>query len=428
MVFIKGVTPINNLNQYDNRKEPTSSNGQFGYYGIPMECAKQNGASAIIAWLKSIRIAKLLEEMRTIDFRKESAMEELRELTESVQHLISSNRGGDKGIHGFIGERAQVYISNAWELIYGKAKICELIDDNGMTDYLEKGIEIQQKACRANGKLGLDHILCHREKYPNFKGKYQIPLDFYEKFKSLGNLTEEEAGKLCRHDWNLWHEIQKVNQAGIEVEPMRVTYGEIQRDTIYGTIDRNKDMLQAEAEKQKSQAIETHKPTVGACLRTAAISSATEGLLTGSAKVIEKCCEGKPLKEFDGQDLKDVGLATAEGSAKGAIRGAAVYIAENYTPVPGVVAGSAVTVAFEGAKAVKQCYDGNMTKEECIYAIEKSAIVATAGGIGAKVGGKICPIPIVGEVVGGFIFSLIMSKSLDEISDVREPMPNGVGS
>jgi hypothetical protein len=69
-----------------------------------------------------------------------------------------------------------------------------------------------------------------------------------------------------------------------------------------------------------------------------------------------------------------------------------------------------------------------MTKEECIYAIEKSVIVATAGGIGAKVGGKICPIPIVGEVVGGFIFSFIMSKSLDEISGVREPIPNGVGS
>ena len=63
-----------------------------------------------------------------------------------------------------------------------------------------------------------------------------------------------------------------------------------------------------------------------------------------------------------------------------------------------------------------------------MYAIEKSVLVATAGGVGAKIGGKLCPIPIIGEVVGGFVFSFIASKSLDEISGVREPIPNGVGS
>ena len=424
----EGVMPMKTLAQHEERTASTSSKTHSSSYGNSAECFEQYSLSAITAWLKSIRIAKLLEEMRTIDFRRENAMEELRVLTESVEHLISTNRGGDKGIHGFIGERAQVYLCNAWELIKGQAKICELIDDNGMTDYLEKGIEIQQKACRANGWLGLDHVFCHHDKYPEFHGKYQIPLDFYEEFRRLENLTKEEAGKLRRHDWNLWKEVQKVKQAGIEVEPMRVTYREIQRDSIYGTIDRNKDEILAEAESQKNRAIETHRPTVGACIKTAVVSSATEGLLTGSAIVFEKCCEGKSLKEFDSQDLKDVGLATAEGSAKGAIRGAAVYITENCTPVPGVIAGSAVTVAFEGAKAVKQCYDGNITKEECVYAIEKSVLVATAGGVGAKIGGKLCPIPIIGEVVGGFVFSFIASKSLDEISGVREPIPNGVGS
>ncbi len=78
-----------------------------------LEYAELHGVSATIAWLKSIRIANLLTQMREIDFRIENAMQELRALTLSVQRLISTNRGGDKGIHGFIGERAHVYISNA---------------------------------------------------------------------------------------------------------------------------------------------------------------------------------------------------------------------------------------------------------------------------------------------------------------------------
>ena len=409
------VLLILEINQCESKIKTKSENKTKTSYYTAVEHSEQSSLSATVSWLKSIRLAKLLEQMRSIDFRKENALEELKELTRSVDELISSNRGGTTGIHGFIGERAHVYLSNAWSIIKGEAKICELIDDNGMTDYFEKGIPIQQKACRANGWLGLDHVLRHKEKYDGFSGIYHIPKDFYEVYSRLEKMSQQEAGRLRRHEWNLWCEIQKVKKAGITVKPMKVTYSEIQRDNIYDTIENNKKELQSEAERQAELATEAQKPTVKACIKTVAVSSVVEGVLLGSVKVLEKSFDGKHVKDYDKQDIKDIGLATAEGSVKGAVRGAAVYLAENCTLVPGIVAGASVTVVFESGKAIKKYSDGELTKQDCAYYIGKSVITASAGAFGAKIGGKICPIPVVGETIGGFLAAFLADKGFSLI-------------
>ena len=407
------VMLIVEIKQTENRLETTSDKKTLESFRFVTECAEENGLVAIVSWLKSIRLANLLKQMKSIDLRREGAFSELEKLTQSVEELIESNRGGDTGIHGFIGERAQVFLSNAWAITTGEVKICELIDDNGMTDYFERGIAVQQKACRSNGRLGLDQIMKHHEKYSDFHGKYQIPKDFYEVFIRIEKMNQSQAGRLSRHEWNLWHEIQKVKNAGIEIEPMKVTYSEIQRDKIYEIIGNQKNKLQAEIDRQTEQAIKSHKPTMQAFIKTAAVSSAVEGVLTGSAKVLEKRVDGKRFREFDKQDIKDIGLATVEGTVKGAVRGTAVYLTENLTPVPGLVAGGVVTVVFESEKAIRQYSEGNLSKQECIRTIGKSTLTASAGALGAKLVGEICPIPIVGEVVGGFLFSFLADKSLN---------------
>ena len=150
---------------HNNIEEENSQKNSRNALADSVRSAGYQGTDAWVIWLKDIRISRLLDEMKAIDLRKENALNELEELTRSVQTLIESNRGGDKGIHGFIGERAQVFIKNAWALIKGSVKTSILIDDNGMTDYLENGIEYQQKACRAGGKLGLDHVLKHKQTY-----------------------------------------------------------------------------------------------------------------------------------------------------------------------------------------------------------------------------------------------------------------------
>ena len=370
--------------------------------------AEEQGAAGLISWLKSIRLEKLLYEMEQIDFRKTRALEELKALTKSVEELIASNRGGDKGIHGFIGERAQVYITNAWALFRGSARISELIDDNGMIDYWENGIAVQQKACRY--KLGLPYLLEHKAKYPTYKGIGQIPKDFYETYKRLEKLTQAEAGKLRRPDRKIWEEIQKVKAEGIIVKPMRLTYSEIQKDRIMGTIDEHQQKIEREARRQETRAAEKHRATVCEAAKTIAASAATEGLMTGTVEILNKRHEGKRLKDFNQSDAKDIGKAVLKGSGKGAVRGAVVYTATNFTHIPAPVAGAAVSVVFDGVSAVSKYAGGRVTGAECAAEIGKSTLLASAGAIGAKLGRKFIPIPIVGEAVGGFIFSFAADK------------------
>ena len=385
-----------------------------------IKVAENCGLAAAVSWCKTIRLDNLLNKMQQIDLRKANALSELEALTRSVENLLESNRGGEKGIHGFIGERAQVYITNAWALINGEVKPSVLIDDNGMVDYIERGINIQQKACKANGFLGLDHIMDHKAKYPSFNGRYQIPKDFYEEFHRLADMEKIDAGKLSRHEWNLWQEVQRIKNANIEVEPMKVSYDEIQRDNIFDTIKKNQEEIQKEHNKNVQSAISEHKPTMKACIGTAAASSVIEGTLSGATVIIDKKIHGKSIKDYEKQDVKDIGLATAEGSVRGAVRGAAVYIAENCTPIPGIVVGSAVTVAWDSAKAAYKYNKGMATKEECIDIVVSSLVKATFGATGALIGGRICPIPIVGEVIGGFAFSLVSDKIYNYIKNKKK--------
>ena len=370
--------------------------------------AEQQGVAGFITWLKAIRLDKLLREIEQVDLRKENALAELKVLAKSVEELISSNRGGDRGIHGFIGERAHVHIRNALALIKGADRVCELIDDNGMTDYWEDGVAVQQKACQY--KLGLPSLLDHKAKYPDFIGIGQIPKDFYEKYRNLERLTPAEAGKLTKPDYAIWREIQKVKEAGIVVTPMECTYDEIQKSNIHDTINNRKKQIETEAQRQAAEVEEVHRPTFREGLTVAATSAAVEGVMSGAAEVLHKHHEGKRIKDYDVDDLKDVGKATIKGIGKGAFRGSVVYAAANFTHIPAPAAGAAVTVVFDSTAAVKKYANGQISGAECTAEIGKSAFVATAGAIGAKLGGKICPIPVVGEVVGGFLFSFTADK------------------
>lgn len=370
--------------------------------------AEQQGVAGFVSWLKTIRLEKLLHEMEQIDFRRSNALNELKALVKSVEELIASNRGGEKGIHGFIGERAQVYIKNAKALLNGSDRISKLIDDNGMIDYWENGIAVQQKACR--DKLGLPHLLDHKAKYPEYSGIGQIPKDFYETYKRLEKLTEAEAGRLTKPDRKIWLEIQKIKKAGIIVKPMECTYDEIQKNTIYDTIDKQEREIKAEATRQEAQAIARHRPTLREGVMVTATSAAVEGVMSGAEEILNKRHEGKRIRDFDLDDAKDIGKAALKGSGKGAVRGAVVYTATNFTQIPAPVAGAAVTVAFDSVSAVKKYTDGKITGAECAEEIGKSALIASAGALGAKIGGKLCPVPVVGEVVGGFIFSFAADK------------------
>ena len=130
--------------------------------------------AVVVDVINATRISKLLSCLAGIDRNQADANKEIKLLKAEIQKLLISNRGGEKGIHGFIGETSQVHISNIKAFINGDEPLYVLLDDNSMTDYLRGMQIIQQKACQAGGHLGLNAIRHHAEKYPEFieKGEY----------------------------------------------------------------------------------------------------------------------------------------------------------------------------------------------------------------------------------------------------------------
>ena len=208
-----------------------------------VKAMQEQAVASWITYLNQIRIDEFLDKLCSQDTNLENALKELDDLKKSIIEIIKTNRGGDKGIHGFIGERMQVSVENAKKWVDGLNREYHLVDDNGPIDYIKNGIPIQQKARQAN--LGLNAIQEHSEKYPDFLRKggiYEIPKDYYERLKKLWNLSVEEAKKLDNRnsDYKLWKAIRQFEEnTGItidRIEPMNTNYSGIQKGTYEKTI------------------------------------------------------------------------------------------------------------------------------------------------------------------------------------------------
>ena len=233
---------------------------------IVITTTKDQSSALITDTLNQIRAEHLCHDLKRIDIDYNNACNELQYGMDSIKHVIISNRGGQKGMHGFIAERAQVHISNSNALVNGKKPMYTLLDDNGPTDYLCGDTLIQQKACRSGGMLGLDHVQNHANTYAfyvNAGGIYQIPKDFFETYSRLLHTPESIATKMRNDDYKLWQKIHTFAQENpdITIEPMVVTYDEIQASTIQETLMQvSEDHIRIRKERTK-EAVSLHKST-----------------------------------------------------------------------------------------------------------------------------------------------------------------------
>lgn len=177
-----------------------------------LKSSQEQAAAAWINWMNQLRIDTLMEKLTAQDLNLEQALAELQKMKLDIAALIANNRGGSKGMHGFIAEAAEAGIENARNLIKGLEPICTWINNNGPADLLRNGTEIQQKFVRTGGHFGLEAVKEHMEKYPDFLkngGKYQLPKDFYEELQKLLALSREEAAKESASTYRLWKWVQK---------------------------------------------------------------------------------------------------------------------------------------------------------------------------------------------------------------------------
>ena len=380
---------------------------------------EEQAAGAFVDMLNGIRAEELLRKYEAAAVRKSGADHELAKLNIEIQKLIESNRGGKTGMHGFIGERIQVGFSNERAILQGASPEYKLIDDNGMTDYLRGQTLIQQKACISDKSLGLTHVLSHSEKYPTFlekDGVYQIPKDFYEKYIRFLKMPEATALKLRKEDLRMWQRVKEFHMSMPEakVEPMVVTYAEIQADAVGATIQREVEDVERKYQEQRSSAEESCRASIQEGVKVTLCSAMLEGAVHGGISIIEHKQDGKMIRQFTKEDWKEIGTDFAKGIGKGTVRGAAVYAATNVINMPASAATATVTGAFTVVEKTVNFTRGDYTGKEYAIGITDGCISVAVSAFSSELGKKLIPIPVLGPIIGNavgmFIYSLAKSK------------------
>lgn len=397
--------------------------------------ARSNQEQAVAAWvnyLNQLRIDNLLSAFRQQDVNLESALASVDEAMRKIDlEVVLSNRGGTKGMHGFIAEVAEVGVGNARSNIIGKGDIYQWVNDNGPVDLIRDGVEIQQKFVAAGGRFGLGAIAEHLEKYPDFVkngGKYQIPGDHFEVIQMLHGMPPDEAGKLLGRavdgpsfkDWQRVQTFFEERSLGVEsLEPSALDYQEAQRGAYASTLNAEKESLQSTDQVHRADAYQQSRPTVREGAAVSLASAAIEGGTTFLLSVVAKRREGKKLKDFSSDDWIDIGGDAGFGFVRGGVRGFSIYSLTNFTATSAAVASAIVTAAFGIAEQANKLRRGEIDELAFIENAELVSLEAAVSALSSFAGQALIPIPILGAVIGNTI-GTVMYKAVSSSLSQRE--------
>lgn len=399
----------------------------------PQKLAKTNQEQAVAAWvnyLNQLRLDKVLSDFRQQDVNLGDALASINESIRMIDlEVVAANRGGVKGMHGFIAEVAEVGIGNARSEILGTGAIYQWVDDNGPVDLMRGGAEIQQKFVAAGGRFGLGAVAKHLEKYPDFLargGSYQIPGDHFDVVRKLHDMPREEAGSLLSHSgegpsFRDWERVQAFFEDGTisieSLEPSNLKYHEVQRGAYESTLQAERATLRSTDRTLRDEAYQASRPKLNEGTRATLMGAAVEGGSVFAISVVQKRREGKKLKDFTGDDWSNIAGDSGIGVMKGGIRGLSIYSLTNFTATSAAVASSIVTAAFGIAEQANRLRRGEIDELEFIEAAELVALEAAVSGLSSLVGQALIPVPVLGAVIGntvGMVMYSAVSSSLSQ--------------
>lgn len=414
-----------------------------------LKSSQEQAVGAWIDYLNQVRIDELLKTLSEQDINLSDALAHIEWAVSTIgENIIERNRGGEKGMHGFIAEIAECGIGNARERVAGQAATHVWIDDNGPSDILRGATEIQQKFVQSGGHLSLNAVLEHLEHYPDYisnGGKYQIPKDHYDKIMEYLSMPESVANKLptSNGEFSLrqWKEVREFFEtSGVSVddlEPSSLSYDQVQKGTISDTLDQEKENVREEDESRRREAYEKSKPTLSEGLKATAVGAAVEGATDFILAVVRKRKSGKKIKDFSAEDWNEIGVQTGKGTLRGGVRGATVYTLTNFTATPGAVASAIVTAGFGVAQQVHRFRNGTVSELELIENAEIICLDASVSALSTLIGQVAIPVPILGAIIGNSIGMMlynigkeafnekekeIIKQYLDEINALDEKL------
>lgn len=391
--------------------------------------SQEQAAAAWIDMLNQIRLDELISKLAEQDENLAAAISELTHAKLSIiSEIIMRNRGGTTGVHGFIAEAEEAGFGNAENLIDGLKKCYEWLNDNGPADLVRDGINIQQKFVQGDGLWGLTKIQEHLNRYPDFiknGGKYQIPADFYEKIKTLLNMSPEEASRLQNRNadgltYRQWAKVQEFfRSSGVspdDLEPSKLKYADVQAGNVDRAFSDEMDTIRKKDQDNRDAAHQASKPTWKEGAKAAGVSAALEGGTAFCLAVAEKLRAGKKLSDFTEEDWKDVGISAAKGTGTGGIRGAVIYGMTNFTATPAAVASALVTASIGMIAEGRKLQAGSITEDEFINNSEVLCLDVTVSALASLIGQMAIPIPVLGAVVGNVVGMFMYGIAKDHLS------------
>lgn len=396
---------------------------------------ESNQDQAIGSWinyLNQVRLNNLVESLSSQDKNFNDAVTSIDNAFVSIQSsIIDRNRGGSKGMHGFIAEIAECGIGNAKQQIHGNEANYRWVDDNGPVDLVRDGIDIQQKFVNSGNYLSLKAISEHLERYPDYVkngGIYQIPEDHYEKIEYLLNIPKDVANKMPTSDGSFslkqWEDVHRFfGNDGIslnEVEPSNLTYNSVQANKIESTFELEKEELKHISNTNKKSAYKKSLPTVNEGVKIAFVSGVIEGGSTFTKSIIKKKKAGKKISEFDINDWKEVSGNSGKGFLKGNVRGASIYTLTNYTATPAAVASSLVTASFGVAEQAHLLRQKEISELEFIENSEMLCMDVSISALSSFIGQTFIPIPVVGAVIGNTVGMVMYQAGRGKLSEYEQ--------
>lgn len=378
--------------------------------------AQQQGTAAWINQLNQARIDGLLRSLKNQDVHLGDALASVDDAIALVrEQIVERNRGGLKGMHGFIAEVAEVGVGNARSQITGGGVVSEWVNNNGAADLVRDGVEIQQKFVASGGRFGLNAVADHLAKYPDFLsggGRYQVARDQFEAITQLHGMPEEQARKSLTNagdgpslkDWEYVQRFFAQSDVSIQdLEPSLHHYNEVQRGVFEQTLSAEKESLRETDEALRKAAYEKSLPSWGEAAQATVIGAGVEGATEFVMAVMRKRREGKQLRAFNGEDWADVAADGGRGALRGGVRGLSIYGLTNFTATSAAVASSLVTASFGIAEQAHRLRTGDISEVEFLENAEQVALESAVSALSSMVGQAVIPIPVVGAIVGNTV-------------------------
>ncbi|MFE6862819.1 hypothetical protein [Nocardia sp. NPDC057668] len=393
--------------------------------------AKSNQEQAVAAWVGYLNQLRLEELVSAYKQRNLNLAEALATIEVTVKDIgskvVETNRGGVKGMHGFIAEIAEVGVGNARSRILGGGAVYRWVNDNGPVDLMRGEVEIQQKFVAAGGRFGLGAIAEHLGRYPDFVrdgGKYQIPGDHFRVVRELHAMSPEDAGRLLTRggdgpsfgDWQRVRAFFAEGQIGVEsIEPSALDYHDVQRDSYEATLRAEQDSLRATDKSLRDSDYQASLLSMREGVKATLASAAIEGGTAIVLAIVQKRREGMKFEDFTREDWTGIGL----GFVQGGVRGMSTYTLTNFTATPAAVASSIVTASFGIAAQANKFRRGEIDELEFIENAELVSLEAAVSALSSFLGQAAIPVPILGAVIGNTV-GTVMYRAVSSALSQRE--------